>query len=387
MFRTAHTRTVALAVALAAAAPLVPAQTTWVVNPAGGPGVDFTSLQAAVASPSVVDGDTVLVSAPPTSPSETIATVKGLTIVGVGAPPMPDVTVNGLPAGRALRLVGFTRYEPDHFRVNLLLCAGSVHLEDLHSIGPGGSSCCPVSIFGCDSVTMRDVSSYGDPVVSVTQSAATLVSCRLGYLGSTTLGGRAIFASQSVVDIVDPDFHPGFLPWPIEAFDSTLRISGDASSRIEGGPAGTTNPPAAVFTFGGSVTIDPAVTLVLPAGSAPVLGTGAFGFAPVPASWTLSAATPGQALSIRSTAPAGAAVFQAVGVPGPLTSTPLGSIGIDTAAPYGFFPPAIAPASGVVTNQLQLPAVLGPGQAFASQSVVWNGSALRVGAPVTFTTQ
>ena len=384
MTATALLRTLGPVVILLAS---VPAQATWVVDPAGGPGVDFTSLQAAVASPIVVDGDTILVSAPPTMPSETIATAKGLTIVGVGAPPMPDVAVSGLPAGRAFRLVGFTRYEPGHFSVNLLSCDGSVHLEDLQSIGAGGMSCCSVTASGCESVTMRGVTTYGDPAVGLTQSVATLVSCRLGYLGTTVIGGRAVIASQSVVDIVDPDFHPGLLPWPIQESDSTLRISGDASSRIEAGPAGSVNPAAAVFTYGGTVTIDPAITLVLPGGSAPILGTGTFSFASVPASWTLAPATPGQMLSIRSTAPANSAVFQALGVPGPLTSTPLGLIGIDTAAPFGFFPVAIAPASGVLTNQLLVPVSVGPGQAFTSQSVSWDGNSLRVGTPVTFTTR
>ncbi|MFY9342015.1 MAG: hypothetical protein WAT39_05980, partial [Planctomycetota bacterium] len=79
-----------------------------------------------------------------------------------------------------------------------------------------------------------------------------------------------------------------------------------------------------------------------------------------------------------------AAVFQALGTPGPLATSPLGLLGIEPAAPFAFFPLAVAPASGLVSHALVVPAAIGRGAAFASQAVVYDGSALVLGSPVTF---
>jgi hypothetical protein len=107
----------------------------------------------------------------------------------------------------------------------------------------------------------------------------------------------------------------------------------------------------------------------------------------VPASWLPNAVSPGQVVPILSTAASGAAVFQALGVTGPLTPTPLGTLGIDPTWPTVFFPIAIAPASGVVSLALPAPAALPRGQAFTTQSVVWDGNLLQFGMPTTFVVQ
>jgi hypothetical protein len=366
------------------------AQSTWVVNAAGGPGVHFTTVPAALASPGVVDGDTVLVHAGPfLEGCDPFTTSKGVTIVGVGgAVPIytssvAGIEVVGLPAGRSFRLVGFSKWTDGELRLRAASCAGTVHFENLHAREPDlfFPTQPAITIDACASVTLRDVENFGTPAVSVLLSRAAIVSCRLGITSLGLGGGAAVQASNAFVDVVQPRFEPVFGS-AILASNTDLRITGDGGALLAGGTSPSSVP--AILANGGSVVLDPAVPT--PTGTAPVLaGNAAFTVAPVAGSWTLAAATPGQTLSIRTRAATGAVVFQALGAPGPLSPTALGVLGIDAAVAFVFFPAAIAPARGVVTSQVLVPAALPVGQAFASQAVVWNGSTLGFGAPVTFT--
>jgi len=65
-----------------------------------------------------------------------------------------------------------------------------------------------------------------------------------------------------------------------------------------------------------------------------------------------------------------------------MVAFPVGLLGIDTAAPFAFFPANVMPASGVVTNAIAVPATLPVGLAFAAQSVVFDGGILQLGMPV-----
>ena len=369
-------------------APLV-AQTTWVVDAGGGPGVSFADLPTALASPNVVDGDTLLVRTGPFNEGATpFTTSKGVTIVGDGGSvplygAVPGIEIVGLPAGRTFRLAGFTRPQSGELRIRVANCAGAVHLENLHADEPGFFFPTNPSIVvdTCASVTLRDVETFGSPAVSIVNSRVVLVSCRLGITSIGLAGGRAVEAVGSAVDVVQPRFEPVGTT-AVQAANSDLRIGGDSSALLAGGTAGAGF--AAIEANGGSVVLDPAVPT--PTTGAPVfVGTAAFTTAPVPGSWTLTRAVAGQPLLLRSTAPSGAAVFQALGVQGPLAPTPLGLLGIDTGVPFVFFPLAIAPASGVVTHTVPVPATLPAGQTFSSQAVVWDGSVLQLTAPVTFT--
>jgi hypothetical protein len=368
--------------------PLV-AQSTWVVSAAGGPGVHFASVPAALASTSVVDGDTILVHTGPfLEGCDPFTTSKGVTIVGVGGgvpiytTPAAAIEIVSLPAGRTFRLVGFARVTDGELKLRALNCGGAVHFENLHAREPDVffPTYPAIQIDTCASVTLRDVENFGSPALWTQYSRVVMVSCRLGITSLGLGGGTALQASNAIVDVVQPRFEP-VQASAIMVSDTELRIAGDGAALLAGGTTPSAMP--AIVALGGSVVLDPAVPT--PTGSAPVFsGSATFTLAPVPATWTLSAAAPGQPLLIRSMAPAGAAVFQALGVAARLVPSPLGVLGIDAAVPFVFFPPAIAPANGVVTNAVAVPAALPLGQTFCSQAVVFGGVSLRVGAPVTF---
>lgn len=373
-------------------APLL-AQTTWIVNAGGGPGVSFLDLPSAVASPSVLDGDTILVQVGPFGEGATpFVTTKGLTIVGVGGqvPIHTDfvnqIAITSLPATSTFRMAGFTRPTDGELNFYMQSCAGTVHLENLHARSPGAlfPPWPSIVIDQCASVTMRDVENFGTPAVQVNVSRVSLVSCRLGLTSIGTGGGTGLTAWSSTVDVVQPWFEPAWALNALGASNSVIRIAGDGNARLAGGQYAAGGAPIATAGTT-SVTIDPAVpTPTYPPNGPVVIGTATPVYASVPASWTTSAATPGQALSIRSTAAAGAIVFQALGAPGPLAATPLGTLGIDPLQPYAFFPPAIVPNTGAVTNTVGIPSALPLGLAFATQSVVWNGALLQLGSPATF---
>ncbi len=376
------------------ATPLL-AQATWIVDAAGGPGVHFTDLPSAVASATVADGDTILVRTGPFGEGATpFTTSKGLTIVGVGgAVPIltssnAPIEVSGLPAGSTFRISGFSRVADGELNIRLLNCAGQVHLDALRAREPDMffPAWPAITVLNCSSVTMRDVGTFGAPAVRIDTSTVALVSCQLGRTYIGVGGGRCVEATNATVDVVQPVFDPTVLSSSaIEVVNTVLRIAGDGSALVASGtlPGGTNVP---IVATGGSVTIDPAVPLTtFPVGQPPVAGTAVVTFASVPGSWLPAPATPGQPLLLLSTAPPGAAVFQTLGAPGPLTPSPFGLLGVDTTRPFGFFPVAIAPLTGLAVNQVLVPAVLPLGQTFASQSVVWDGVALRFGAPVAFT--
>lgn len=371
------------------------AQNTWIVDAAGGPGVSFPDLPSAVGSASVVDGDTILVRTGPFGEGAApFTTGKGLTIVGVGGQvpittsPASPIAIVGVPAGRTFRLVGFARSSDGAVDVRVQNCAGDVHLESLtarepDALFPTGAS---IAVDNCASVMLRGLVNFGAPAVSVQASTVALVACQLGVTAIGLGGGQALAATGSTVDVVEPRFDPAWGSVAIQSTSSTLRIAGDGAALIRG--RATAPGTAAIVANGGAVTIDPAVPLTMtPPAAPPVLGTAAVLFAAVPASWTLDAARPAQPLSIRTTAPAGAAVFQALGAPGPLAATPFGVLGLDPLAPYAFFPVVVVPGTGVVTNVVTVPAAMPLGATFASQAVVWDGSQLRFGAPVSFTAQ
>ncbi|HEX6812290.1 MAG TPA: hypothetical protein VF384_11750 [Planctomycetota bacterium] len=376
--------TAKLAVVSAGCCAMLSAQSTWVVNAAGGSGVHFPDLPSAVAAPNVVDGDTILVHTGPSQQgADAFTSNKGLTIVGVGGmvPLYTDaanrIVVIGLPAGRAFRMVGFD--QPTRGSLNFWLVgnAGEVHLEQISAHDPGLSfpTWPAIDIQSCASVTLRDVETFGAPAVSCTASRLALVSCRLGRSDLGLGGGQALLATGSAVDIVQPDFDPqGWSAGTVVSTNGTLRIAGDTTSLLSGG-GGTP-----IVANGGLVFVDPAVPMPSPSGP-PITGTAVVTFVSVPASWTSAA---GQLLKIVSTAAPGAFVFQALGAPGPLTTTPLGELGIDPLQWYGFFAPLPMSAAGVAAHTINVPAALPRGLAFASQSLVLNGPLLQLGLPVTF---
>jgi hypothetical protein len=112
-------------------APLAPAS-TWIVDDNSGPGVDFTSIQAAVNASS--PGDVLLVQ-PGAYGSFTVSIP--LSILGQGAPTIAfpgKITVSNLAAGGRVAVVGFI-VQGSSFSSFLFVqnCAGKVIGDDLHA--------------------------------------------------------------------------------------------------------------------------------------------------------------------------------------------------------------------------------------------------------------
>jgi hypothetical protein len=372
------------------ASPLL-AQTTWIVNAGGGPGVNFTSLAAAVAT--AANGDTIVVQFPPMLESVGgFTTDKGLTIVGEGGG-VPIVTstpivIENLPAGDTFRMAGFSRIGNGTLDLRVLNCAGSVHLENLHArepdwFFPSGAS---IEIADSSSVSLRDVETFGLPAVLVRTSTVVLTNCRLGVTQIGLGGGPCLQVGPSAtVDVVEPAFDSLGSAIPIGVGGgSTLRVVGSTSSYVRSQHVFTVGYPV-VNSVASTVTIDPAVQL-LPGAFQPVFT----GTAPVPTlqeltgSWCGQAA-PGQVLAIHSAAPVGSAVFQVLGRQVVPTPTVFGVLAVDPTLPYLIFGGAITPANGVVDNLLLVPASVPRGETFATQALVFDGVGLTLGAPAVFT--
>ena len=367
------------------------AQTTWTVNAGGG--AQFTSLAAAVAA--AAPGDTILVQQPAMLEAVVgFTTDKGLTIVGEGgavpiATGATPIEVVGLPAGQRFRMAGFTQIQNGELRVRVQNCQGDVHLDNLRCrepdlFGPQGPS---IRIEGCANVTLRDVETFGLPAVGIAASRVTLTLCRLGKIGTGVGGGPCLYLNgASDVDVVEPRFDSGGTAVPIGVDDlSALRVRGSTAAFVRSQSAFAVGTP--VLTAASSaVSFDPAVQLA-PGLFQPLfhLSSGvSITMTSLPGSWC-GRASPGQILSLETSAPVDAAVFQIIGRPMPAVATPLGFLAIDPTLGFLFSLGSIVGGSGQVGTPLNLPASLPLGETFATQAIVLEGLGIELGAPVVFT--
>jgi hypothetical protein len=383
---------------LGLAAPAA-AQQTWTVNASPGAGAQFQSLAAAVAA--AADGDVIVCQHPTFGESlGGFTTSKGLTIVGdaAGVPLTTlsaPIQVVGLPAGRTFRMAGFQSVMDGELRISLQNCAGRVELDNLQARSPdfGFPTGPAIEVVQCASVHLREVVDFGSPALRIDSSRVVLSSCWLGMTRINVGGGAGLVATNAEVDVVQPRFRTGGLlsapgvGWPaIAATNSVLRIAGGAGSLVSGGPPVSATGGPAIVANGGFVHVDPAVALAAGLGAPTTAGTATFVAGSVPATWAATSARAGQTLSLSTAAAAGAAVWLCVGLPSALASTPLGTLGVEPASAF-VLPAAVATAGAPVATALPLPAALLRGQAFAAQAVVWDGAALRMGAPLAFVVQ
>ncbi|MFK7740899.1 MAG: hypothetical protein AB8H80_11305 [Planctomycetota bacterium] len=358
------------------------AQATLIVNVNGGPGV-FTTLAGAVAAAS--DGDTILVQPSLGPVAEGFTTDKGLTIIGedlfVGSSSGSNspFRVENLPATSTFRMVGFGRVSNGTIYFEVDNCAGQVHLESMrareHENGPTFHSA--LKITNSDNVTLREFNTYGTPAVEIQSSTVSLVRCQLGRTHIGLGGGACMVATNSVVDVVEPRFDTNWgAPTAIELNQSDLRLVGSSASFVRNptGPAITAN--------GGTIVIAPAVVLTALSAAQTIVGTASVTQQTLPGTSTGDCVA-GQTLDIETSAPAGARVWHAIGAPGFLTPSPLGTLGIDPTAPYAFLPLVTVPPSGAVTSSLSVPAALPVGSTYTAQAVVFSG-ALELSLPCTF---
>lgn len=375
---------------LGSLAPLA-AQTTWLVDPFGGPGVQFTDVQSAVNA--AADGDTILVQQAFLAGATGFTTSKGLTIVGIGGGVPLDTThldpvrVTGLPATSTFRMSGFRRISNGMLHLVVENCAGPVHLDQIvaqeNANGPEfGPS---LQVYQSDQVTVRECVLFGGPAVQVDSSRVLLSSCQLGMTQINLGGGECLTANHSQVEVVAPRFDTGVaVTAAVQTLNSDLIVAGAASSHIRNGPVGPLSGGYAIVANGGSVVYDPRIemSLAFPWGVA-IAGTASKSATEVSGTWAQRAPSAPD-VTVATVAPAGAFVGMAIGAPRPLASTPLGVLGIDPLQPYGFLPVATAPAGGVVTTTLPIAPTLTLGTAYAVQAAVLAPGLLELSLPSTF---
>jgi hypothetical protein len=257
------------ALALGLLVPAATAQTTWIVDSAGGAGVDFTDLPAAFAA--VSDGDTVAVRAGAYTPGtlrHAILLVGEAGVVVTQSSNTP-LTVEDIGAGRicsirALEFAG-TAALPNLAGLRLANCAGVVTIDDISIATPttlGGlhiDSCAAVTINGS---TIRPAVRVTDSNVSISDSA--VLPNALSTNGLLAIGSR-IELSQCVVHGSSGGGHAPAGDG-IRASDSLLTIRGDRASEIRGGPI-VFGPYVATSIRATGITtllIDPDVTLSHP---------------------------------------------------------------------------------------------------------------------------
>lgn len=383
-------RPVLLLLSMLASAAALLAQQTYLVNAGGGPGVHFASLPDAIAA--AADGDTIVVQAGPFGEgAEPFRTNKGLTIVGQGGgvpiwtSPGQRLVIDGLPAGRSFRMVGFTRPSNGPIDVEVANCAGSVHLEGLVAREPDWffPTTPSIMITNCASVTLREIVAFGAPAVRVDNSRVLLSQCELGLTRLGLGGGQCLVANTAQVDVVQPMFRTGGNGQApcVAATNCEMRLVGDSMALVSGGSAlwGST----AVLCNGGSLVVDPAIVVLGGGGQAVYSGSTAPRFAIGAATWS-TAAFGGQNVLLTTRSEPSAWVYLALGAPGQLTATANGVLGIDVGLPFGFAAPAVVPAGGTTALGLAVPGGMALGSAFTAQAVVFGSTGLQLGLPVTF---
>lgn len=188
---------------------LLAAQSTWVVDSAGGPGVNFTTIQEAVDA--AADGDLVVVRGSPTAYAPAIV-MKGLRIVGqpkaglrpILAPGGYGFFVQYLQANRPCTLAGFDAVPGAKLAV--LSCAAPVVLDSIGSPGAGFT----VTITQVSSITVRDSTFEPGSGYSLVTAQSTVVLSRCTLLGrnASLAGGgtpalAGIVATLGTVTLVD----------------------------------------------------------------------------------------------------------------------------------------------------------------------------------------
>jgi hypothetical protein len=213
-----------LSFAILALPATLPAQRTWVVSRAGGPGVDFVDLPPAIAA--AAPGDRVVVLLGETySP---FVVDKGVHVEALQGAGVPRFRVEGVPAGQAASVSGFlVRGAVPSDRAEVHDCAGAVLLARLTIEYRGGADFPTHELDVVDSADLLVVDCLvsgsfggqgpGADAARVVRSRLCLQRSRLwgGYGGRTASnaagfdGGTALTLEQSDAFVFDAELHGG----------------------------------------------------------------------------------------------------------------------------------------------------------------------------------
>lgn len=217
------------------------AQRTWIVDTNNGPGTDFRFLPQAVTA--ATDGDRILVRpgtyfGPRTSKALTIVGFVGAALVNTNKD--NATKISNLPAGKRFVLAGFVLGGPSYSTafVEVMDCKGLVVLSGLASAeNQQGTS---LYIGRSDAVTVHacafrpGVWTYASRVVISDSIIAPFQHSLVGGFGLRLQEGELDFVA-SYVQGGDGGGHAPTYPGIWVLGDATLRVRGDASTRIVAG--------------------------------------------------------------------------------------------------------------------------------------------------------
>jgi hypothetical protein len=316
----------ALAASLAAA-PARAQRTTWIVDASGGAGSQFTEIEPAVNAAKA--GDVIVVRA---GSYRGFSVTKGLSIAGEpGASFQPlagNVTIASVPAGQDFTLIGFEWATAAVTPLTVQGCNGRVLLERATvAVNHGSFSVPGVRILASRQVTLGDCAITGGPGVDAHDSRVVLWDCAVIGQATYTFGAGypaqpAVRARSGSLFVAGGELQGGagiLIPSPLPpasglaSAGAALRIGGDATQVRAGG--GTTLPAPALEGDGGSLALDPKVTLVPYAGAAAISGSIAVVREPVPILTGQSAGLTGT-VQLDLYGPAGQPFALLLGLPG-----------------------------------------------------------------------
>ncbi|MEM7199402.1 MAG: hypothetical protein AAF628_04000 [Planctomycetota bacterium] len=247
------------------------AQSTWVVDAAGGPGAHFTTLQSAVDF--AVGGDTLLVRQG--DYQEFTAWGKGLTILGDPGARVVDVTsgIVNVPATERFVLRGLDFVCTGFCQgssLNIGFNAGPIHLEDVAFANRLEAG---ISVNTCAQLTMTNCRGNARGCLSTQLSTVALTDCDFyGEIGVYLLGSPGgVRVLSGTVEIAGGSYRGGdgqgtgpfqVVAGPgIEVFGGSVSITGN-DTIVEAGNWAEGGQVALSAGFSTVVKLDPAVSLI-----------------------------------------------------------------------------------------------------------------------------
>lgn len=324
-------RTLALTI-LAIGTPLA-AQSTWIVDAAGGQ--HFTTVQAAVAA--AAEGDTILVNAGVYTGLQ-LDIDKSLSILGrgtvefgfaapIGSPSLAAVYVHDLApdqsfALRGVRIGGAQAFTNLGFEA--LQCSGVITLQEVAGVvgSLGVDDALSISFRNCQHTHIRSTFVRGGGRVVFENSNGIISSC---VMEGDLFGPIAINQSEVLLDrsTITSGFPQITFGGPIAISGGDLKVS---RSTIEARNF-SGNPTACVtVTAASTITFDPTVTLIPANGSPTVNGPGTVTNAELS---TLRTAANGSILELDLQGRAGATHATLLSFPVPVLPTPFGELWVD----------------------------------------------------------
>jgi hypothetical protein len=287
---------------------------TWTVDAANGPGTDFTDLPPAVAA--AVDGDVLRVR-PGSYSGVTIA--KALTLLG--GPGVNLRTQSGflevanVGLGKQVTVSGVNVTQPASPGVQVHDCQARVLFDRLVISSSTTSTlvqdCRQVELNGCSIRAGVRTTTWSGGSLAVVRSTVAISGCVLrgidgavgtspalsGCPGLAALDSRVFIARSQLIGGDGTSYGSQVAaPGPgINTTNSAIVIAGDNSSRVDAGRLTTTM--CSVFSYGGSIVLDPAVTMTPSGGGHVVFGPTPVTIQPLPALTAIGAPPDGVVLA------------------------------------------------------------------------------------------